>query len=262
MPVETSSAADAATVLDRAGEETLELFRENDGYNQFLFESLCAMAGRPLAGRVLEVGCGIGNLTRQILARPGVTFVRAIDLDPAYVERVAREIPDARLSVAAAAAEEYCPAEHRTDEGGFDFVVSSNVLEHIEDHVHAARNIHNMLRPGGIALILVPAHPWLYSELDRRLSHFRRYRRRDVRGLATAAGLAATRVRYFNPLGALGWWLNGKVLRRAALPSGQLALYSRWAIPVSKLLDRLCIVPFGVSVLGALVRAEDCSSGA
>jgi hypothetical protein len=101
-------------------------------------------------------------------------------------------------------------------------------------------------------LILVPAHPCLFSPLDQGLSHFRRYRRRDIRRLAQAADLRVLRLRHFNPLGALGWWLNGKVLRYRALPASQLSFYSRFAMPISRLLDRVNPFPLGVSLLAAL----------
>ena len=68
-------------VLDTVGEETLELFRENDGYSEFLWDALfglSSLSGRPLEGRVLEVGCGIGNLTQILLRSDAVTFLHAI----------------------------------------------------------------------------------------------------------------------------------------------------------------------------------------
>ncbi|MBI4604079.1 MAG: class I SAM-dependent methyltransferase [Planctomycetes bacterium] len=245
-----------AAPRDATGEATLELFRRNDAYSELLWERLSAVSPRPVSGRLLEVGCGIGNLTRVLLRSREVTLLHAIDIDPAYVRRVAADLPDPRLRLAAAAAEEFCPEGLQGEEGGFDAIVSSNVLEHIEDHRRVLENFRRMLRRAGVALILVPAHPFLYSGLDRSLSHFRRYRRRDLRELAGAAGLEVLRLRHFNPLAALGWWLNGKVLRRATLPEAQLSLYARFAIPLSRWLDAVNPLPFGVSLLCALGRRE------
>jgi hypothetical protein len=59
-------------------------------------------------------------------------------------------------------------------------------------------------------------------------------------------------LRHFNPVGALGWWLNGKVLRKDVLPAGQLKLYTRLALPLSRFLDRINPLPIGVSLLGCL----------
>jgi SAM-dependent methyltransferase len=255
IPGASAPPAGEAKAADSTGEATLELFRRNDAYTEFLWERLAALASRPVAGRILEVGCGIGNLTRIILRAPGVTLVKAIDMDPAYVERIRREIPDARLDAVAARAEEFCPGEHAADGKPFDFIVASNVLEHIEDDARVLSNFQSMLAPGGTVLLLVPAHPFLYSSLDRGLSHFRRYSRAGLAGVALDAGLAVEKLRHFNPLGALGWWLNGKVLRRDLLPEGQLSMYARFAIPLSRLIDRWNPLPLGVSLIGAFGRA-------
>jgi SAM-dependent methyltransferase len=181
--------------------------------------------------------------------------VHALDLDPRYVERVLARIGGPRLSGSACPFEEFVPEKlPEARDGAFDSIVSTNVLEHIADDTAAARSFARLLAPGGRALVLVPAHRWLYSALDRRLSHHRRYRRRDLEALARSSGLALVRSRHFNPLGALGWWLNGKVLRRATLPATQLRLYSRFAVPLSALLDALNPFPLGVSLLAVFEK--------
>ena len=240
--------------IDPTGAATLELFTENDDYSEFLWERLCNASPRELTGRILEAGCGTGNLTRILLRSEKVSFLHAIDMDPAYVRRVEEQVVDSRLQVTASPAEDFCPAEYQSPEGAFDAIVSSNVLEHIEDHTSVMHNFRRMLRPGGVALILVPAHPFLYCDLDRNLSHFRRYRRQDFLDLAQETGLEVLRLRHFNPLGTVGWWLNGKVLRRSVLPAKQLACYTRFAIPVSRWLDRINPFPLGISLLAAFGR--------
>lgn len=244
--------SDTAAV-DQVGERTLELFEETGGYSDLLWDALASLS--PPRGRVLEVGCGIGTLTRKILSTPGVDALHAIDMEPVYVERVRRAIEDDRLTVTAASLESFRPPRcpEAADEA-FDTIVCSNVLEHIEDDRRALAEFQRMLRPGGHALVLVPAHPSLYCGLDRELSHFRRYRREQLVDRATAASLEVSRVRYFNPLGVVGWWLNGKVLRRRVLPPGQLRMYSRLAVSISRILDRCNPLPVGISVIACLRR--------
>lgn len=260
--VPDGASGEARKALHAVGEATLNLLSENDAYTEYLWDELSRLSPRPVQGRVLEMGCGIGSLTRLILRSASVELVHAVDLDPAYVERVRAQLSGPRLRATPARAEDFCPQEHTTPEGGFDAIVSSNVLEHIEDHERVVRNFKTMLRPGGVILILVPAHPCLYSSLDRNLSHFRRYRRCDMERLAQVAALEVLRIRHFNPLAALGWWFNGKVLRRRVLPSRQVALYSRFGIRVSKLFDRLNPLPFGISLLAALAHREVPGRGA
>lgn len=252
-PAEGGDAVAATAPLDPVGRATLELFAHSGSYNRFLWRRLRSLG--PPRGRVLEVGCGIGNITHFLLAEPEVEAVHALDPDPAYVETVRRELGCSRLTLSACSLEAFRPpAFPEGSDGLYDAIVSSNVLEHIEDDRQAMRDFARLLRPGGVVLLLVPAHRWLYSDLDRNLSHYRRYRRRDLQELADVAGLRLEQARHFNPVGVLGWWLNGKVLRRAVLPAGQLRLYSRFAVPLSVLADRLNPFPLGISLLARFVK--------
>jgi len=69
-----------------------------------------------------------------------------------------------------------------------DVVCLINVLEHIEDDTAAARQVHRILKPGGIAVVEVPAGPHLYDVYDRQLLHFRRYDSSGIQGILGGAG--------------------------------------------------------------------------
>src|SRR5262245_16150476 len=196
------------------------------------------------------MGCGIGSISRRILRSPGVRSLDAVDIEPEYLSRVSREIVDPRLRTICSPAEAFEPRDD-----SYDLVISINVLEHVRDDLAALRTFARALRPGGACLLLVPAHPWLFSSLDAGLSHYRRYPRAGLRNLAAHAGLEARLLYHFNPLGAFGWWLNGRLLRRPHLPRGQVAAYSRFGIAVSRLLDRLNPFPLGISLVGSFFRA-------
>jgi SAM-dependent methyltransferase len=232
---------------DLVGEHTLELFGVHDGYNGLIWERLRSLG--EAGGRVLEIGGGIGNLTRRILAEPRVTLLHSIEPNEAYVRRVRAEIDDPRFEAFCTPAESYRPPSLP-----YDLAVSANVFEHIDDDVAALRVVERALRPGGQFWLLVPAHPALFSPLDAALSHHRRYTRADLEALAASGAWKLERVFHFNPLGALGWWWNGKVLRRSELPEGQVALYSRFFIPLSRWLDRLNPLPLGISLVARLRR--------
>jgi SAM-dependent methyltransferase len=82
----------------------------------------------------------------------------------------------------------------------FDLIAMLDVLEHIEDATAALTNLAEHLTIGGRFLITVPAYPFLWSTHDERLLHFRRYTRGSLTATITAAGLKASRMRYFNTL--------------------------------------------------------------
>ena len=234
---------------DPVGESTLELLDDFPAYAGFIWSRASALVD--IRGRVLEMGCGIGTMTRLILGSPLVEAVDAVDLDPSYVSRVAREIGDPRVRALQGSAEDFRPGE-----GIYDRVVSINVLEHVDDDRAALANFAAVLRPGGEALILVPAHPCLFSTLDEGLSHRRRYAAGGLAAVARAAGLEPVSIVHFNPIGALGWWINGKVLRRPSLPAGQVAVYARLLIAVSSIIDRLNPLPVGISLIARLVKSS------
>jgi SAM-dependent methyltransferase len=240
---------------DVVGCATLDLFAEAEPYNRLLWDSLNSLG--PVSGEVLEVGCGIGNLSRLILEDERVTHLHGIDPDPSYIDRFVANADRERASASVAGIEDFRKPRFRVAvDGSFDAIVCSNVLEHIDDDVAALRDFARLLRPSGVALVLVPAHPALFSTLDRALSHRRRYRGCDLRRAALEGGLEIVRIRHFNPLAALGWWWNGRVLRREQLPAGQVRAYSRWGLGLSRCLDAWNPFPVGVSLIAALRRLD------
>src|SRR5262249_54234575 len=78
----------------------------------------------------------------------------------------------------------HCPLA----DNSVDVVVLLNVLEHIEDHEAAVRQVQRVLKPGGAAVIEVPAGPHLFDVYDKVLMHHRRYELSGLRRLRGGAG--------------------------------------------------------------------------
>ena len=126
-----------------------------------------------------------------------------------------------------------------------------NVLEHIEDDATAIANLVDVLKPGGHLLISVPALMLLYNDLDRLAGHCRRYTTRRLQDLLSDQPVEIVRLSYFNPIGGLGWLANRlkryDSLNDAAV-NGQIALFDKYIVPVSRALDPLSRGFFGQSV--------------
>jgi len=88
-------------------------------------------------------------------------------------------------------------------DGSLCYVYSLNVLEHIEDDESALRLIATKLASEGRLLLCGPAFQLLFSSMDRKVGHFRRYRRQQLIGLARRAGLKVVVARYADSLGFL-----------------------------------------------------------
>ena len=83
------------------------------------------------------------------------------------------------------------------------------------------------MKPGGRLLVYVPAVPLAYGTLDRMLGHYRRYTAQSLGRVLRGAGLDPGPVDYFNLFGLLGWFVNGRILRRTTLSENQIALFER-----------------------------------
>jgi SAM-dependent methyltransferase len=204
-----------------------------------------------LCGDIVEVGIGHGSYF-EILGPYGSYM--GIDIDERSVAAARQRYPAGRFAHADILQPDFLdgilPAKA-------DGIVSVNVLEHIEDDATAVRNLVNALKPGGVLMINVPALMSLYNDLDRLAGHYRRYSRADLQRLLAGLPVKIERISYFNPIGGLGWWVN-KFRRHESLNSdavnGQIVLFEKFILPISRLLDPVTRGFFGQSVIAIARR--------
>lgn len=91
-------------------------------------------------------------------------------------------------------------------DGALDYVTALDVLEHTADDRAVVREFRRLLKPGGVALVTVPASMALWSDWDVGLHHYRRYSRAELRGLFPADEWRLEWVNYTNvPIYPLVW---------------------------------------------------------
>ncbi len=226
--------------------QTLQRMKKLHRYNQWIFSKFRPFLGR----RVLEIGSGIGNITKFLLDRD---LIIATDVEPKYLALLKntfgkyKKFMIEHLDISGTETERY-RSYH------IDSIICFNVLEHIEQDEKALKNIFNLLEPGGRLLLFVPSHPWLYGSLDRHLGHHRRYGKKELKNKLATVGFKLVSLEYFNRIGILGWFLSSKILRRKRLPSSQLRIFN-FLVPLFKL-EKLLPLPFGASLLAVAEKLE------
>lgn len=227
---------------DRYAAEDLETIEVARRYGAHVFGLFRPYIGR----RVLEVGCGIGTMSRKIAEFADI--IVGIEPNPSCIERVELAMRhEPKFSLRPCHLEECDPRELATH--GFDTVYCVNVLEHIEDDVHALRVFAQTIVPGGRVLIFVPAVQAAYGPLDAELGHHRRYSRASLAKAFEAAGLEMMMLRYTNPLGLLGWMYNSYISKVRVHSVGQVKLFEALVAPWALPLERLVAPPIGLSLM-------------
>ena len=228
----------------------LELFESAKNWKRYLVRAV-----RPyLKGHVLEVGAGIGGFTKAVWSKnvPGENARIQIDswlcLEPnAKLTATIQDDIDHGLLP------EICTAKvgtldslsgHQT----FDTILYIDVLEHIKDDRAEMANSVAQLTPGGKLIVLVPAHEWLFSELDRVVGHHRRYTADSLVSL-TPPHMRLVSCCYYDCIGIAASLANRLLLRQGVPTPAQISVWDRFMVPLSRRIDPLIGHRFGKSVL-------------
>jgi SAM-dependent methyltransferase len=203
-----------------AGPDILDALSSAERFNRWMADTIRPHVGK----RVLEIGAGIGNLTRLLLPRRK-RYV-AVDIDTEHLARLhTRFLQRPNLEVRRcdlARAEDFAPFA-----GAMDTIICLNVLEHIEDDLQGLRNMHAALEPGGQAIVLVPHGQEIFGTLDTALGHYRRYSHAELRAKMEQAGFRVERVLEFNRISRPPWYVSGRILKQSRLNRLQLGVFDR-----------------------------------
>lgn len=215
-------------------------------YNRWISDQ----AAPHLGSRILDAGCGSGNLSALLLDRE---LVVGVDHWEDFIEVVERRFSGHRHF----RVHEFDltdPAMVSTLRPySLDSAMSSNVLEHVEDDRKALHNIAASLLPGSPIFVLVPAFMGIFGTHDRADHHFRRYTKRSLREMVAPLPVTVERQYYMNFPGFFAWYVLGRVLKKP-LGKGEIGLYDK-IIPAIRRLERRVTPPIGQSLV-ALLRTQ------
>ncbi len=216
------------------GVDNLEVMREAENYNRYLLQLVERHSGG--AKRMIDFGAGSG------------TF--AIPCAKAGFDVTAVEPDEPLRASLTAAGLRAVPDSGSLPDAEFPYAYTLNVLEHITDDIDALRSLRRKLVPGGILFVYVPAFPVLFTSMDAKVRHVRRYTRGTLRSSLLAAGFELETLRYVDSLGFAATLLfkaldNG----RGEVNRSMLRIYDRLAFPVSVALDTVTHRWFGKNLL-------------
>jgi SAM-dependent methyltransferase len=215
-----------------SGVDVLEALENAHNYNDFLTRLIRESTE---SNELTDFGAGIGTFSKRL--RTAGYQVKCIEPDPLQKEKLEEEGFETFVSITS------------IQDDSVSFIFSLNVFEHIEHDNIAIREVRQKLKPGGALLIYVPAFECLWTNLDDKLCHHRRYTKTTLRRLVEQEGLAIEHVRYADCLGFVAA-LVFRLLNRSAstVTATAVGFYDRWLFPLSRILDKVFGRWFGKNV--------------
>jgi len=215
------------------GLENLEVMADAENYNRFLV-SLIQNEAR-LDEQLVDFGAGIGTFAKAISS--GGFKVHCVESDNRQLTRIV----EAGLTAS--------PDLSSLVDRSVDLLYTLNVLEHIEDDVTTLKVCLVKIKPGGRLLIYVPAFQMLYSSMDKKVGHIRRYTRAELCKKVCDAGFDVIKSEYVDSAGFVASLLfkifgndDGSINKRA------LIVYDRYLFPLSRVCDTIFNRLFGKNV--------------
>lgn len=225
-------------MTDRFGESTLESMNQADRYNQWTLNQFKEF----LKGKILEVGCGIGNFTKSLLE---YGEVYGIDIRKDYVEKTEKILSKSNVRIGLGDIEK---GKYFFKNEKFDTVVCINVLEHIKQDDLVINNMYKILNKEGYLVLITPSHPFLYGEIDKSIGHYRRYTKKAIVAKLESSGFKILKFRSLNLIGSIGWFISGRILKNKIVDQSKIKLFNLLA-PIFLRIEDLINSPFGTSFL-------------
>jgi SAM-dependent methyltransferase len=215
-----------------SGVEILEALESAHNYNDYLTRLIRESTG---SKELIDFGAGIGTFSKRL--RSAGYHIKCIEPDPLQRKKLEQEGFDTAENITS------------VPDDSASFIFSLNVFEHIERDTAAIQDVCRKLKPGGALLIYVPAFECLWTSLDEKVFHFRRYTKRSLRRLVEQEGFTIEQVRYADCLGFIAAFIFRLFNRNAStLTATAISFYDRWLFARSRVLDKLFGRWFGKNV--------------
>ncbi len=193
-----------------------------------------------IKGDVLEVGAGCGSFTRNYFKKE----LKSITL----TETDEKNISSLKKNYSSREDIKVLNFPINKVEGKFDSILYFHVLEHIKEDEKEIQEATRKLNFGGHLIIMAPAHPKIYGNLDKAVGHFRRYEKKFFENKFD--DLELINLKFLDAIGYILYFLNKIFFSKETFPSSfKIFLWDKIFTPITILIDFVTNYKFGKCII-------------
>ncbi len=218
----------------------LEAMSFAKNYHRWILDEFREFIGKNVA----EVGAGTGNFS-EFLIDSGIENLAAFEPSENMFSQLSEKF---KSNKKVSCKNSYFEDQSHLYNNVFDSIMYINVLEHIENDSEALKHAHQSLRPNGHLLIFVPALKFLFSELDKKVGHFRRYTKGELENVITSSGFNMKTIKYVDIAGIIPWYIAFVLLKKTTTTSN-VSAYDKLIVPIMKKIELNITPPIGKNLI-------------
>lgn len=218
-----------------SGSDHLDVMLLAKNYNKALLALMLHAAGKSIQPtmKVLDFGAGSGHFAHEFQKATGCP-VLCVEPDRMLAQKITQR--------GLMAIDDLSGAEEKA----FDFIYSLNVLEHIQHDEEILHQLKNKLKSGGKLFIFVPAFPLLFTAMDQKVGHVRRYGLEELKNKIQTAGFLIEQGAHYDVAGFFATLAqktiehfrgNDPSKNTGEISPRALQAFDRYCFPVNRVLD-------------------------
>ena len=183
--------------------------------------------------RILEFGAGKGEFIKRLIVRKNIE-IEAVETDLSNIDTLSKTV------------KVYSSIDDVPE--GLDCIYLIDVLEHLENDSYFLKSFFTKLKKNGRLFIYVPARMELYSEFDKKIGHYRRYTKKELKDKVIEAGFTLEVIRYHEVLGYFASMVNKITGGSPDLNVKAVKFYDKILVPSTNFIEKYIKVPVGKSL--------------